>query len=165
MSYTNESCHIRMSHITNERVMSHMKKSCHGWMNHVTYGWVTSHLNKSRHIYEWVMSHMNESCHIWMNHVTYERVMPHMNKSCHKYEGVTLIYEWTRCNTCGIWGSIQSISTGTYVWRNPATLKWSDPVTNTKESLSHVNESGHTCDIWGGLQGMGWLWLVGSLKL
>jgi len=32
-----ESCHIWMSHVTYEWVMSHMNKSCHIWMSHVTY--------------------------------------------------------------------------------------------------------------------------------
>jgi len=47
----NESCHIWMSHVAYEWVMSHMNESCCIWMSHVTY--------------EWVMLHMNESCHIW----------------------------------------------------------------------------------------------------
>ena len=49
-SHMNESCYIRMSHVTYECVMLHMNESYHIWMSHVTY--------------EWVMSHMNESCHI-----------------------------------------------------------------------------------------------------
>jgi len=56
-----ESCHMWMSHVTYEWVMSHV------WMSHVTY------MNESRHSYEWVMSH------IWMSPATYEWVMPHMN--------------------------------------------------------------------------------------
>jgi len=64
----NESCHIWMSHVTYEWVMSHMNESCLIWVSHVTY--------------EWVMSHMNESCLIWMSHVSYEWVMSHMNESC-----------------------------------------------------------------------------------
>ena len=50
----NESCHIWMSHVTYEWVMSHMNESCHIWMSHVTYEWVMSHMNESLH--------MNESC-------------------------------------------------------------------------------------------------------
>jgi len=105
----NESCHIRMSHVTYEWVMSH-----HIWMSHVRYERVMSRLslrhkiideshvwmshvtrmNESRHTYEWVTSH------VWMSHVThqfaapnlwwitrmndtYERVMSHMNESHH----------------------------------------------------------------------------------
>ena len=66
-----------------------MNGSCHIWMSHVTYEWVMSYMNESCHIcmshttYEWVMSIMNESCHIWMSHTTYEWVMSHMNESCH----------------------------------------------------------------------------------
>jgi len=54
----NESCHIWMSHVIHEWVVSHMNESCHTWMSRVTY--------------EWVMSYMNESCHIWMSHVIHE---------------------------------------------------------------------------------------------
>ena len=42
--HVNESCHIWMSHVTCEWVMSHMNESCHIWMSHVTYEWVTSHI-------------------------------------------------------------------------------------------------------------------------
>jgi len=106
MSHINESCHVTYewfnSQVMYERVMSHLKQSCHTWalvqpksfieschiwMSRVTYEWVMSHINESCHMwmshftYEWVMSHMNESCHIWMSHVTYEWVMSHMNGS------------------------------------------------------------------------------------
>jgi len=87
----NESCHIWMSHVTYEWIMSHMNESCHTWMSHVTYEWVMPHINEPCHAwmshvtYEWVMSHMNESCHTWMSHMTYEWVMPHMNESCHTW--------------------------------------------------------------------------------
>jgi len=63
MSHMNESCHIQMCRGMHERVMSHMNHSCQTWMSHLTY--------------EWVMSHMNESCHIWMSHVTYETMTCH----------------------------------------------------------------------------------------
>ena len=88
----NESCHIRMSHVT------HLNESCH------TYEWVMSqiwmshgtHMNELCHLYEWVLLHIwmshvtriHESCytytwiisHTWMIHVTYT------NESCHTYE-------------------------------------------------------------------------------
>jgi len=50
----NESCHIWMSYVTYEWVMSHMNESCQ--MSHVTeqYSQFVS--------YEWVMSNMNEPC-------------------------------------------------------------------------------------------------------
>jgi len=73
----NESCHMWMSHVTCEWVMSHVNESCHMWMSHVTCEWVMSYMNESRHIwmshvtYGWVMSHMYESCHVCISHVTY----------------------------------------------------------------------------------------------
>ena len=39
----NESCHIWMSHVTYEWVMSHMNESCHIWMSHVTWTRPISH--------------------------------------------------------------------------------------------------------------------------
>ena len=84
MSYTNETCHIWMGHVTR------MNEACHIRMSHVT------HIDESCHTYErgasqiWilVMSHiwmrhgtyMNESCHVRMSHVT------HVIESCHTYE-------------------------------------------------------------------------------
>jgi len=71
--------------------------SCHIWLSRVTYEWVMSHMNESRHIwmshvtYEWVMSRMTESYHIWMSHVTYEWVMSHMNESCHLWWWLLLL--------------------------------------------------------------------------
>ena len=80
----NESCHVWVSHVTYEWVMSRVSESCHVWVSHVTYEWVVSRMNEScltclysfsqtshssffetyciRHI-------MDESCHIWTSHV------------------------------------------------------------------------------------------------
>ena len=79
MSHVNESCHIRMSHVTWEWVMSHTNESCHIRMSHVTCRWVT--LKPKVAYCEWVMSHENESCHIRMSHVTCEWVMSQVDES------------------------------------------------------------------------------------
>jgi len=50
MYYMTELCHIWVSHVTYECVMSQTNKSCHIWMSNVAC--------------EWVMSRTNESCHI-----------------------------------------------------------------------------------------------------
>jgi len=66
-SHRNESCHIKMPHVTQEWVVSHMNASCHIWMRRVTYE--VRHFDCARtkagimrwilHVtYEWV-------CHIW----------------------------------------------------------------------------------------------------
>jgi len=50
VSRRNESCHIRMSHVTYEWVISHisfMNEACHIWMCHVTYECVMSNINWS----------------------------------------------------------------------------------------------------------------------
>jgi len=103
-----------MSHVTYERVISHMNESCHIRMSHVTYEWVTSQGRKIfapddsasfNHTYGYVMSHMNESRHIWMSHVKYVwvtsqggNIFPPDDSASfhHKYEYVTsdVTYEW-----------------------------------------------------------------------
>jgi len=153
-SRMNESCHIWMSHVTDEWVMSHI------WMSHVTYEWVTSHMNESCHMwmspvtYEWVMSHMNEACHIWMSHVTYECVMSHVNESRHTRSHVTL---WVMSH---IWRVLEALvdqrmwmSHVTHIIES-CTCEW--VMSHTKESchtishvtyewvMSHMNESCHT---------------------
>ena len=86
-------CHVCMSHVTRELVVSPMNESCHICMSHdmrmryVTYECIMSHTQEhyaeyanastdtapmSEGVtYAWVMSHVNEVCHIWMSHVTY----------------------------------------------------------------------------------------------
>ena len=99
-----ESCHIWMSHVTHECVMSHMNVSCHIWTSHVTYErvmrrslvrvcvfqWVVSHVTHERVMYTWrshetykkVMSHTNKSYHEWKSHVAYERLISCMHYHC-----------------------------------------------------------------------------------
>jgi len=78
LSHMNKACHIRMSHVTYERVMSHM--------HHVTHDRVSSHMNESCNTEVEEIStesHTNESCHVSISRVKYARVMSHMNKSRH----------------------------------------------------------------------------------
>jgi len=134
MLHMDEPCHIWMSHVTYEKVMSQMYESCHIWMSHVpsnlthlkcdmspvTYVWVMSHTNESSHCwmghvtYESVTWHMSESCHICMSHVTYEWAMWHMNKSCHIWMS-HVTYEWVT------YGWVMSHDS-TYVWYRVATI-------------------------------------------
>ena len=89
MSHTNESCHIRMSHVTCKWVMSHTNES---WLldvaskRHSDAKILMQHqcaIYLSHFTYKWVLQHANESCHIRMSHVTYEWVMSHTNESWH----------------------------------------------------------------------------------
>jgi len=148
-----------MSHVTDEKLMSHMKESSR--MRHFIDEWVTSYMNEPCHTYEWVMSPMNESCHvdewvmshIWMSNVTYEWVMSHMNESCHMYEwGMShmneschksmshVTYEWVMSH---IW-----MSHITYEWvmshMNESCYTWMSHVTY-ECVMSHLNASWHIC--------------------
>jgi len=85
---TNESCHIWMSHVTFEWVMSHLNESCHIWISHSC----QSHQPKGRQslftgmgmtgdraAVEVLPLYMNASCHVYsgISHVTY------INEACH----------------------------------------------------------------------------------
>jgi len=130
MSHTNEPCHIRMSHVTYEWVMSHI------WMSHVTYEWVMSHIWMSHVTYEWVMSH------IWMSHVTYEWVMSdmmshatdesvtsHMNASRHIWKS-HVTYEWVMSHTHGANGETPVgwvdiwMNASRHIWIRHVTYEW-----------------------------------------
>ena len=150
--------------------ITHMDTSCHIWMSHVTYEWVMSNtyesrhrvrifsrhttalvsiknMNTSRHMshmnesYEGVMSHMNESCHVWMSPVKYESVTSqavkilepdnglvpiiHMNMSCHMSMS-HITYEWV----------ISHMNELYHIWMSHITYEC---------VTSHMNESRH---IW-----------------
>jgi len=75
-----ESCHIGVSHVTYEWVMSPMNESCPIRMSHVTHANVAclAHTKQQRRwVYEWFIPRMNVWCHIWMSHVT------HINRLWH----------------------------------------------------------------------------------
>jgi len=114
----NESCHIRMSHVTYGWVMSHMNESCHIWMSHVTFKRVMAHIWMGHVTYKWVMLHMDQSRHVWMSHVTYGWVMSHKNESWRTYEWVMAHIN----ESCHTW-----MSHGTHFW-----------------VLAHMNKSWHT---------------------
>jgi len=66
----NELCHIWMSYVTHEWVMSHMNELCHIWMSYVTYEcdiWMSNIWMRCVHMNE---LHMNELCHIWMSYIS-----------------------------------------------------------------------------------------------
>ena len=106
MLRVNVSCHMWMSHVTRQWVVSMSCVTCACILKHtteftiercsskiwairVTCPCTMSHVNESCHMSmnhvtrEWVMSHVNDSCHTWMSHVTREWVVSHVNKSCH----------------------------------------------------------------------------------
>jgi len=78
-----ELCHIRLSHVTYERVMSHMG----GTQDAQAHLEMKLYEKKSAEVADVEMQVispvMNESCLIYMSHVTYVWVMSHMYESCH----------------------------------------------------------------------------------
>jgi len=110
MLHTNESCDVRMSHVT------HTNESCHTAMSHVTYmPWYDIYLYMSWCIHEWinhvtsewVVSRKTESCHTEISNVTYKSVMSHTNQLCPigMRHGTWTIMGWLR-----LVGSINCIS-------------------------------------------------------
>jgi len=110
-----------------------------------------THMNESRHTYECVTPH------IWMGHATRMNAscLAYMDESCHIFKLVTS-HIWMSCvtrthETCHTHGWVMS-----HIWRSDGT---------------GVNELGHTYEwvvshIWTcHITHMGWLRLVGSLKL
>ena len=139
--------------------MSHGNESCHLWMSHVTWEWVMSQMHATCHVNElvmpqiWVssiwrvMSRVNESCHMGMCHVTDECVMLHKNKPCHRFERVTCECVMSHVNElCHIWMShvtykcvMSHINESHRIWMSHVgmcrvTYEW---------VMSHTNESCH----------------------
>ena len=61
-----------MSHVTYDRVMSHMIESCHIWSSHVTYDRVMSHMNEACHVMSNVSSSSTSSQHIPVRIMRYD---------------------------------------------------------------------------------------------
>jgi len=139
-SHMNESCHIWMSRVTHEWVMSHMNESCHTWMSHVSHEWVMSHMNESCHTWmshvthDWAMSHMTEPCHTWLSHVTHECVMLHMNESCHTWMS-HVTHEWV----------MSHINASCHTWLHEVIREWVIQSWHTRMSrkwvMPHRNEA------------------------
>ena len=78
---------VRIYHVPNGWVMSHMDESCPTWISDATIKHARASIVLVRIYYHvtqgWVMSHMDESCPIWMSHVPHGWGMSHVNKWCH----------------------------------------------------------------------------------
>jgi len=132
-------CHIWMSHVTYERVMSHVNESCHIWTSHVTYRW----RRDDSFIF---ICDMNEWC-VWMSHVTCERDMSHVSETCH-----TRTSHVTHMNESSYtWMSSVTYERVTWhIWTCHVTCEWEMSHTNEscdryERDMSHMNES---CDIF-----------------
>jgi len=122
-------------YVWNNSFMSDIIEKCHIWMSHVTHEWVISHIYRSGknsqksdpHMYVWnnsFISHIIEKCHMWISHITHEWVISHIyrsGKNCPK--GDPHKYVW---DDSFISDTIEKCHT------------WMSHVT------SHMNESFHT---------------------
>jgi len=158
---------------TCEWVMSRM------WMRHVSVasalgytqviGWVMSHMWMRRGTCEWVMSHVLVKCHCcqrvrihrgtMMSHVT------HVNEAWHEWKGMSHTNEPCRGGQRGRVHAGDRMSHVTHV--NEAWHVWMRHVTCECVML-HTWINHVTCQKWksaGADMNMGWLRLVGSLKL
>jgi len=173
-----------------EWVKSYMSESWRMWMSHVIYKWVMTHVNVSCHIWvrERVMTHVNESCHIWVHNATYAMTCArtrslHVSESSHiwashdAFEWVMsyMSAKWHMCDdslTACEWGmSHARISHVACEWVQSYMSEWSCNLrvpAPCKCIMSHMNESSYTdgsCHVWLRHATMGWLRLVGFLKL
>jgi len=143
-----ESCHTSVTHM-NESCHTLRNESCHTYTNESchTYECVMSHIVKS-HIHERVMSHIHERV---MSHI-HERVMSHI----HEW---VVSHIWARPHLknqcrwkCQSFGRIP-FGRSKQFYRSSSHHTW----------LSHVTRMNEWCHTQIGH--MGWLRLVGSLKL
>jgi len=156
----NESCYIRMSHVTSNE--SRYTRVYHRGLSrshtHTTPfpGCVNEWCNILIYVSCNIMSHMNESCHIWMSHVTsnesrYKRVYPRsLKESCHIWRSQWVIwmrhvtYEWVMSHmtgSCHICMShvtyewvMSPVNESCHIWMSHVTYEW---------VTSHMNESCH----------------------
>ena len=136
-----ESCHTRMSHVTQEWVMSHKNESCHTRMSHVTQEWVMSHKNELCHTR---MSYFTKACAVWTSHVTHETVLLNMHESCH----IAMSHVTESCHT-GMshitqeWVMLhrnESCHTGMSQFTQSCAI-WMSPVTHEVGLLNTVQEA------------------------
>ena len=162
--------HIKLSHVTHERVMSHI------WMSHVT------RMNDSYQAYEWVMSH------VWMSLIarihtpchTHERVMSHTlmshathvtwrNYAIHENLQYMYVYMYTfirifsyifwRNGDIGLfygdsglfYGDIGLFYIFSYIfwrhtWESVMSHSWKNRVTHRNRVVTNKNASCHTFD-------------------
>jgi len=138
-----------VSHVTCEWVILHMSETCHfaphvpdltyQYVSHVEFEWVIYHIWMTHVKFQWV------TYHTWMRHVKFEWVMYHIQMSHVGQHHLWVIPHMSESCT----------HTHTHTHGHSAF-----PVLDIRKSLIdawHINDS----SVWH----MGWLRLVGSLKL
>jgi len=138
---------IHVTHLRMRPPMAAVWKSCPTWGWGMSYKWMSyvTHMN-GHHSYLWEIRVMS---HVWMGYTT------RMNELCHAYE-------WVMSHTCT--SQVTHENESRYTYEEVMSHIWMSHVT-------YMNESCHTYDwvlqpLLGNLShGMGWLRLVGSLKL
>jgi len=130
------------------------------------------------HIYDAVVTHMNESCEVVMSQIWISHVVIHAHKSCHTCEVNESCHTCEvneschtcevneSCHTCEVNESCHTsarVLSQCYVSKYHELCVWMSAVPPTIDSCHTCEESCHSAT-WS-CPNMGWLRLVGSLKL
>jgi len=150
----NESCHLWMSRLTYEWVMSHVKES--RWhKKHTSISLVCDCFVGSNGTHEGVTWHMNESCRTWSCRATIRQVprsllfvsalwemMAHMKESCPTWmrhvisEGVTLLWdEYAKSVVCACCVGSHGTHEGVVPFINASYCKWRSGATVRDEHI------------------------------
>jgi len=134
-SLINESCHMCMSHVTDEWDTSNMQHTSNeSWDTSRKYAYVTYSLCRT---YEWVVSQCTIS-RIWMSHVTFERDTSHMWHTRHLFTASSLCVMSHTNESYHVWMSHVIHRNGVTLYRNASCHVWTSHVT-------HMDES---CHVW-----------------
>ena len=167
---TNQPCCMWVSRVIHMWVIAHVSESCHIWVSER----VMTHVNESYHM--WVHNatcamtrertcslHVSESCHVWAGHDTCERVMSYISAQEYIRQDSLTACEWgmshARISHVACEWVLSYMSEWSCNLRVPALCEY---------IMSHTNESSYedeSCHVWLRHATMGWLRLVGSLKL
>ena len=99
--------------------MSRIKESCHVWVSHVTCEWVVSRVSESCHAWE---SHV--TCYIWIEHVAYGLVISSTKESCHMWI-ISVKHKWLVNESRHVWEWVISHMWMSHVW-HAAFILWLD---------------------------------------
>jgi len=152
-------CHTHISHFPHTSAMSHIHHPCHTHIIHVTHTSAMSHTHQLCHTYIINVTHTS-SCHTYIIYVTHTSAMSHTLQLCHTYMGhVThtspMSHTHHPCHTYII--HVTHTSAMSHI--HGACNTYSDVLPYTRIHADiYIRYVRH-------IKHMGWLWLVGCLKI